>query len=356
MHVSNWFYNEPNIRLADALCRRTGFDRAFFCNSGTEANEALLKLARHHFYGLGQKERLRVVAFENAFHGRTLGVAVDDPQVPRGLRSARARPRTSRSATPTPSSARWGRTCARSSSSRCRAKAACSPRRPGFLAKLRPIADAHGALLLADEIQTGVGRLGRFLATEGTGAKPDAVSLAKGLAGGFPIGAMLTTEKLAGALPPGSHGSTFGGNALASAAALAVLRILDEERLIDGARTKGEALGAMLRQLAADLPDVFESARGEGLLWGLVMRPGFVAREILPRINDAGRLADRRRRERPALLAGARRVDCRARRGRPRRAAGALGAPRRSCSAPRPERVFSPPPAFLDSMRTVGGN
>ena len=114
------------------------------------------------------------------------------------------------------------------------------------------------------------------------------MSLAKGLAGGFPIGAMLTTEKLAGALPPGSHGSTFGGNALASAAASTVLRILDDEKLIDGARTKGEALGGMLAQLVADMPDVLEGARGEGLLWGLVMRPGLVAREILPRIQEAG--------------------------------------------------------------------
>jgi acetylornithine/N-succinyldiaminopimelate aminotransferase len=162
------------------------------------------------------------------------------------------------------------------------------PAPPGFLAKLRAIADGHGALLLVDEIQTALGRLGRFLGSDGSGAKPDAISLAKGLGGGFPIGAMLTTEKLAGALPPGTHGSTFGGNALGSATALAVLRILDEEGLVDGARTKGEALGRMLEQLARDLPDVCEGARGQGLLWGLVLRPGFVAREILPRIQEAG--------------------------------------------------------------------
>jgi acetylornithine/N-succinyldiaminopimelate aminotransferase len=162
------------------------------------------------------------------------------------------------------------------------------PAPAGFLSRLRAIADHHGALLLADEIQTGIGRLGRFLGTDGSGAKPDAVSLAKGLGGGFPIGAMLTTEKLSGGLPPGTHGSTFGGNALGSAAALAVLRILDEEGLLEAARTKGEALGAMLRQVAQDLPEVCETARGEGLLWGLVMRPGFVAREVLPLLQQAG--------------------------------------------------------------------
>jgi acetylornithine/N-succinyldiaminopimelate aminotransferase len=158
---------------------------------------------------------------------------------------------------------------------------------PGFLERLRAIADRHGSLLLLDEVQTGIGRLGRFLATS-SGPKADAVALAKGLGGGFPIGAMLTTEKLAGALPPGSHGSTFGGNALASAAALAVLKILDDEKLVEGALTKGEALAGMLGRLCVELPDVCVGVRGEGLLRGLVLRPGFVAREVLPKVQDAG--------------------------------------------------------------------
>jgi acetylornithine/N-succinyldiaminopimelate aminotransferase len=162
------------------------------------------------------------------------------------------------------------------------------PAPAGFLARLRAIADAHGALLLVDEVQTGIGRLGRFLGSDGSGAKPDAIALAKGLGGGFPIGAMLTTEALAGALPPGAHGSTFGGNPLASAAALAVLRILDDEKLVDGARVKGEALGAMLGGLVRDLPDTCEQARGEGLLRGLVLKPGFVARDVLPAVQEAG--------------------------------------------------------------------
>jgi acetylornithine/N-succinyldiaminopimelate aminotransferase len=287
MHVSNWFYNEPNIRAADALCRRTGFARAFFCNSGTEANEAMLKLARHHYYGLGQKDRMRVVAFENAFHGRTLGSLSMTPKYREGFGPLGPTTHVAFGDAGAVERAMGPDVCAIIVEA-VQGEGGVLPAPPGFLAKLRSIADAHGALLLADEIQTGVGRLGRFLGTEGTGARPDAVSLAKGLAGGFPIGAMLTTEKLAGALPPGSHGSTFGGNALAAAAALAVLRVLDEEKLIEGARTKGEALGAMLRQVARDMPDLIEGARGEGLLWGLVMRPGLVAREVLPLINDAG--------------------------------------------------------------------
>jgi acetylornithine/N-succinyldiaminopimelate aminotransferase len=143
-------------------------------------------------------------------------------------------------------------------------------------------------LLLIDEVQTGVGRLGRFLGSDGTGAKPDAVALAKGLGSGFPIGAMLTTERLAGALPPGTHGTTFGGNALASATALAVLRVLDENKIVEAVSSKGAALGALLRKLCDELPEVCENARGEGLLWGLVLRPGLTARSVLPRLQERG--------------------------------------------------------------------
>jgi acetylornithine/N-succinyldiaminopimelate aminotransferase len=289
MHVSNWFYNEPNIRLADELCRRTGFARAFFCNSGGEANEALLKLARHHFYGLGQKDRVRVIAFHNAFHGRTLGALsmTGTPKYREGFGPLGPVTHVPYGDAGAVERAMGPDVCAIIVEP-VQGEGGVMPAPPGFLAKLREIASAHGALFLVDEIQTAMGRLGRFLGSDGTGAKPDAISLAKGLGGGFPIGAMLTTEKLAGALPPGTHGSTFGGNALGSAVALSVLRILDEEALVDGARTKGEALGRMLEQVARDLPNVCESARGQGLLWGLVLRPGFVAREVLPRIQEAG--------------------------------------------------------------------
>jgi acetylornithine/N-succinyldiaminopimelate aminotransferase len=234
---------------------------------------------------------MRVIAFDNAFHGRTLGALsmTGTPKyregfgplgpvthVPYGDASAVER-------------AMGPDVCAIIVET-VQGEGGVFPAPAGFLAELRAIADRHGSLLLADEIQTGLGRTGRFLGSEGSGLKPDAISMAKGLGGGFPIGAMLTTEKLADALPAGTHGSTFAGNALASAAALAVLQIVDDEGLIEGARAKGAALGAMLHELARELPEVCEGARGEGLLWGLVMRPGFVAREVLPRVNDAGLL------------------------------------------------------------------
>jgi acetylornithine/N-succinyldiaminopimelate aminotransferase len=289
MHVSNYFYNEPNVRLADELCRRTGFARAFFCNSGAEANEALLKLARHHFFGSGQKERVRVVAFHNAFHGRTLGALsmTGTPKYREGFGPLGPVTHVAYGDADAVEEAMADDVCAIIAEP-LQGEGGVLPAPHDFLARLRTIADAHGALLLVDEVQTGIGRLGRFLGSDDSGAKPDAIALAKGLGGGFPIGAMLTTEKLAGALPPGTHGSTFGGNPLACAASLAVLRILDEERLLDGARAKGEALGAMLNQLVRELPEVCYGARGEGLLWGLLLKPGFVARDVLPRVQEAG--------------------------------------------------------------------
>jgi acetylornithine/N-succinyldiaminopimelate aminotransferase len=289
IHVSNYFYNEPNIRLADELCRRTGFARAFFCNSGAEANEALLKLARHHYYRLGDTDRVRVVAFHKAFHGRTLGALsmTGTPKYRDGFGPLGPVTHVPYGDADAVERSMGADVCAIIVEP-LQGEGGVVPAPPGFLAELRAIANARGALLLVDEVQTGMGRLGRLLGSEGSGAKADAIALAKGLGGGVPIGAMLASEKLAGALPPGSHGSTFGGNALACAAALAVLRVVDEEKLLDGARTKGEALGAMLHDLAGDLPDICEGVRGEGLLWGLVLRPGFIAREVLARIQEAG--------------------------------------------------------------------
>jgi acetylornithine/N-succinyldiaminopimelate aminotransferase len=289
MHVSNYFYNEPSIRLADELCRRTGFARAFFCNSGAEANEALLKLARHHYFLKGDKNRIRVIAFEGAFHGRTLGALsmTGTPKYREGFGPLGPVTHIAYGDAQAVERAMGIDVCAIIVEP-IQGEGGVVPAPMGFLAKLRAIASAQGALLLIDEVQSGIGRLGRFLGNDGSGANPDAVSLAKGLGGGFPIGAMLTTEDLAGALPPGSHGTTFGGNPLACSAGLAVLRALDDERLIEGARVKGQELGSMLSQLVRDFPGVCESARGEGLLWGLVLRPGLVARDLLPRFHDAG--------------------------------------------------------------------
>ncbi len=289
MHTSNYFYNEPNILLAVELTRRTGMDRAFFCNSGTEANEALLKLARHHFYAAGQKARTRVISFHNAFHGRTLGALsmTGTPKYREGFGELGPVTHVTYGNLDEVKKA-MGPDVAAIIVEPLQGEGGVFPAPPGFLKGLRALCDESGAMLLIDEVQTGLGRLGRFLGIDGEGIQPDAIALAKGLGGGFPIGAMLTTEKYAGALPPGTHGSTFGGNPLASAAALAVLKILDDEKLVEGAKTKGEALGAMLAEVVKAVPSVCESARGEGLLRGLVLKPGFVARDILPKLQESG--------------------------------------------------------------------
>jgi acetylornithine/N-succinyldiaminopimelate aminotransferase len=288
-HVSNYFWNEENVLLADELCKKSGFDRVFFCNSGAEANEALFKLARRHFYSKGDAKRTRFIAFDNAFHGRTMG-AVSLTGTPKyregfgGVEGITHVPYGDLDAV----KKHMGHDVAAIIVEGVQGEGGVLPAPPGFLKGLRTLADEHGALLLMDEVQTGIGRLGRWFAFQGTGVTPDAIALAKGLGGGFPIGAMLTTEALAGALPPGTHGSTFGGNPLASAAARAVLRILEGEDLVDGAKRKGEYLGGLLTALAHELPNVCEGERGEGLLRGLVLKKGFVVRDILPKLADAG--------------------------------------------------------------------
>ena len=288
-HVSNYFYNEPNVLLARELCQRTGFDRAVFCNSGTEAIEALLKLARRHFHDRGQPQRYNVIAFERSFHGRTLGALAATGQaayrdgfgplvgvthVPFGDADAVA--------------ARLDDTVAAVLVEPVQGEGGVLPAPPGFLERLRSLTQAKGALLLGDEIQTGVGRTGKFLGFEHSGVKPDAIALAKGLGGGVPIGAMLCQKHLATALPPGSHGSTFGGNPLASAVARAVLARIETDKLVDRSRELGAYLGERLHELVKRHPRTAESSRGLGLLQALVLKPGIDARDLLERLRFAG--------------------------------------------------------------------
>lgn len=292
MHVSNYFYNAENIRLADELCHKTGFDRAFFCNSGAEANEAMLKLARRHFYGRGQGGKVRLIAFHNSFHGRTMGsvALTGTPKYHEGFGPMVGA--ITHVAYGDLAAARqvMGPDVAGIFVEPIQGEGGVMPAPPGYLAGLRALADEHGALLLIDEVQTGVGRTGRWLGAEHDGVRADAIALAKGLGGGFPIGAMLVREEVAGALPPGTHGSTFGGNALASVAARTVLRVLDEEKLVEGARIKGERLGEGLAAIAARHPAVCGPERGRGLLRALPLADGIDARPVLGALQRRGLL------------------------------------------------------------------
>lgn len=292
MHVSNYFYNDSNIRLAAKLCDSTGFSRAFFCNSGAEANEVLLKLARRHFFAQGQTERFQILSFLNSFHGRTMGALAmtGQPKYQQGfgpgVGGVTYLPFNDLEAV----AAAMNPSVAAIIVEPVQGEGGVIPATPAFLQGLRRLCDQHGALLLIDEIQTGIGRTGTFLAQEQFGIQADAISLAKGLGGGFPIGAMLCKEHLAGALPPGTHGSTFGGNPLASTAALTVLDVLNEEDLIAGAARKGAYLQERLRQTAKQNPDLFEQERGLGLLRGLVLHPGADARSTLVHLRERGLL------------------------------------------------------------------
>lgn len=290
MHVSNYFYNAENLRLAEALCAKTGFDRAFFCNSGTEANEAMLKLARHHFYALGERDRVRIIAFDNAFHGRTMG-AVAMTGTPK-YREGFGPPLAGVTHVPYGDADAvrgvMGPDVAAIVVEPVQGEGGIIPAPPGFLSDLRRIADEHGALLLLDEVQTGIARTGHWLASEHDGVLGDAAALAKGLGGGFPIGALVLRERLNAALPPGTHGSTFGGNALASAAARTVLEVIEEEGLCEAAVRLGEQLGRGLAALAARHPRICEGERGRGLLRGLCLSPGVDARLALARVRERG--------------------------------------------------------------------
>ncbi len=291
MHVSNYFYNEENVLLADELATLSGMSRAFFCNSGAEANEAMFKLARRHFYAKGEKNKTRFIAFDNAFHGRTMGAVslTGTPKYREGFGSVEGVTHVPYGDLDKVKAEIKSNDVAAIVVEPVQGEGGVLPAPKGFLEALRAITNEHGALLLLDEVQTGIARTGTWFGFQShTGVRPDAMALAKGLGGGCPIGAMLTTEELAGALPPGTHGSTFGGNPFASAAARTVLGIIKDENLVEGSKQKGELLSSMLNELAKEMPAICEGERGAGLLRGLVLKQGFVVRDILPKLADAG--------------------------------------------------------------------
>lgn len=294
MHTSNLFFTEKELLFAAELTKRTGFSRVYFGNSGTEANEALIKLGRRWHYEHGDKDRNELVSTIHSFHGRTMGAvtltgqpkyhAGMGPMLPGvhhiafGDLDAMDRAVTSKTAAVflEPIQAEGGIIVATDA----------------YLKGVREICDRKGALLFFDEVQTGYGRTGKFLGREWSGVMPDACSLAKGIGGGFPLSAMLCTEKLADGLPVGSHGTTFGGNSLACAAGLAILSIFDEERLVENANAVGEYLGEKLQAMAADatLPAAAEM-RGRGLLRGLKVAAGYDAMAVLAKMRELGVLA-----------------------------------------------------------------
>jgi acetylornithine/N-succinyldiaminopimelate aminotransferase len=274
VHVSNLYFIEAQLQLADALLRRAFHGRAFFCNSGTEANEAALKLARRYqIVTRGQPERTEIVAFENGFHGRTMGALSVTGQ-------AKYRDGFGPLITPVRFVPFGDAAAARAAIGARTAAVIVEPIQAegginlppaGYLQELRRACTDAGAVLIFDEIQTGTGRTGTFYAFEGEGVVPDIVTLAKGLAGGVPIGAMLANDEVARGFEPGTHASTFGGNPFATAAALYVQNAIDELGLLENGREMGGYLGSALLRLAERRRPKTRGARGRGLLQGLII-------------------------------------------------------------------------------------
>ncbi len=293
LHTSNLFYNDKSIELAARLTERTVFDRVYLGNSGAEANEALLKLARRWHYEHGRPERVELVAAHQSFHGRTMGALslTGQPKYHTGMGPLVP------GITHVPYNdlealrAAVGERTAAVLLEPIQGEGGLVVGEDEYLRGARALCDERGALLFFDEVQTGYGRSGRFLGREHSGVVPDGCSLAKGMGGGFPIGAIAIREHLADGLPPGSHATTFGGNPLAAAAALAVLRIFDEEDVVANADLMGERLGAGLAALAADpgVPAAVE-ARGRGLLRGVRLASGVDPKGVLARLRDGEKM------------------------------------------------------------------
>ncbi len=274
-HVSNVFHTEPPLRLAEELVTASRFaERVFLCNSGAEANEAAIKLVRKWAATQGRAPERRVIlTFEGSFHGRTLATV-----------TATAQPKYQAGFEPLPGGFRYlpfNDAVAVEAAMRAGDVAAVLvepvqgeggvvPAAPGFLARLRELCDAHDALLVLDEIQCGMGRTGTLFAHAQDRVRPDIVTLAKALGGGFPVGAMLAGPKVADVMGVGAHGTTFGGNPLAAAVARAVLRELQSPAVTDNVARQSRALREALQAMGEEM-GVFRQVRGRGLMLGAVL-------------------------------------------------------------------------------------
>ncbi len=278
-HVSNAYTNEPVLRLAKRLEALTFAERAFFANSGAEANEAALKLARRAALERHGPEKIEIVSFAQSFHGRTLFTVSVGGQpkyaegfgpVPAGIVHLPYNDIEAARRTIGP------KTCAVIVEP-IQGEGGVIPADPAFLSALREACDAHGALLIFDEVQTGVGRTGHLYAYMDTGVTPDILTTAKALGNGFPIGAMLTTKDIAAHFKVGVHGTTYGGNPLGAAIADKVIELVSEPALLEGVKRRGAALTARLDAIGKRF-GLFKEIRGKGLLIGAELVTAFEGR------------------------------------------------------------------------------
>lgn len=290
IHCSNLYWFEPPVALARELALLSGLDRSFFCNSGAEANEAAIKLSRRYGYEHG-KANPEIIAFKHSFHGRTLGTL-----------AATGQEKFSRGFTPLPGGFRHVpfndvRELKEAVTpdtvavlvEPVQGEGGVYPASPEFMEALAELREKEGVLLIFDEVQCGLGRTGKMFAFEHYGVRPDILTLAKSLGGGLPIGAAVAGEEVARVFQPGTHGSTFGGNPVVCAAARAVLKVLQEEGLVERAAETGAYFKKCLESLREKFPCIRE-VRGVGLIVGMELdRPG---QNLVPLCQERGLLVN----------------------------------------------------------------
>jgi predicted acetylornithine/succinylornithine family transaminase len=291
IHTSNLFHTRPAAELADWLVEHSFADRAFFCNSGAEANEGAFKFARRWAREQGGEHKVEIVAFHGSFHGRTMGAlaATDRPAYQEPFRPLMPGVRFAQVGDLAEADRliRADRTAAVIIEP-LQAEGGVLPVPPAFLKALRYLCDEAGALLIFDEVQVGLGRTGTLWAYEQYGITPDLMTVAKPLAGGLPMGAVLLSEKVAAAIHPGDHATTFGGGPLVASAALATVRTLGEPAFLEAVRHKGHLAANLLQKLLLHHPTRVKEVRGMGLIWGIELDGP--AAEVVGRALEAGLL------------------------------------------------------------------
>ena len=286
IHVSNFYYIEPQIRLASLLCQQSFADKAFFCNSGAEANEGAMKLARKYAKEKMEGDRYEIITMERSFHGRTFATLTATAQEKFHKGYAPLMPGFKYVPFDDPGAVRAAidsKTCAVMVEP-IQGEGGVNCPSEGYLKALREICDEEGILLIFDEVQVGMGRTGRLFAYENWGVEPDILTLAKSLAGGVPIGALLIGKDIAESFQPGDHASTFGGNPLATAAGVAAVTALLEEGLLGNCQKVGNYFLARLEEMRGKFPFI-QNVRGKGLILGmeLKMEGGSIVKEMMKR-------------------------------------------------------------------------
>ncbi len=286
-HVSNAFSIDELTRLSHRLAEHTFADSVFFCNSGAEAVECGIKAIRKYFYENGKAHKNRIITFDGAFHGRTTGAIAAtgsdkvlegfEPRLPGFDKVAIDLDAVKAAVT---------KETAGILVEPIQGEGGIMPLPKGFLSALRDICDENDLLLFVDEIQCGVGRSGKLFAHEHCGIEPDVMSIAKGIGGGFPLGACLMKEPVAATLKAGSHGTTFGGNPLAMAVGNAVLDLALEDGFLESVQEMGVYMGDELQKICDEFPEIVEEVRGYGLMRGLKVQDNLVNIDLILKLRD----------------------------------------------------------------------